>query len=170
MGTVGAVQHTIANLQKRNSDQLRTMLWSDEWLTVGLEAFHSRLVDGKRDAVRLYFESLELVSGKDNKAVAMWLASVGITNAELARDMLDMARRAMDAKDDDAYKLAKDLIRAKVQADPEERRRVMQEIFGMMDASAFDGPAPLVAVNGHGANGTNGHAANGNGHKNGVAK
>lgn len=164
MGTVGAVEHTIANLQKRNSEQLRSMLWSDEWLSVGLEAFHSRLAAGKRDAVRLYFESLEMVSGKGDKALAMWLASVGVTNAELARDMLDMARRAMDAKDDDAYKIAKDLIRAKVQADPEERRRVMQELFGMMDASAFDGPAPLVAVNGHG---TNGHAVNGNGHKNG---
>lgn len=162
MGSSSMIEYTISNLQKRNPEQLRTMLWSDEWLTVGLEAFHARLSGHKRDAVRQYFEMLEMVSGKGDKALAMWLASVGVTNAELARDMLDMARRAMDAKDDDAYKIAKDLIRAKVQADPDERRRVMQELFGMMDAGVVESPAPVAALNGH----ANGHA-NGNGHKNG---
>lgn len=169
MGSSNAIACTLENLHKRNPEALRELLWSDEWLTLGLEAFHARLSDHKRDAVKQYFQMLEMVSGKGDKALAMWLASVGVTNAELARDMLDMARRAMDAKDDDAYKIAKDLIRAKVQADPEERRRVMQELFGMMDASAFDGPAPLVAVSGHANGHTNGHAVNGNGHKNGGA-
>jgi hypothetical protein len=75
---------------------------------------------------------------KTEVSVALLIAErIGAKTVDDAERLIDSARRARDANADDAYRLAKDLVRTRIASDPVERRRVMQEIFGVMDVSAL---------------------------------
>ena len=72
-----------------------------------------------------------------------------------AERIMQQARRAREATEDDALRLAEELVSKRVKADPDYRRRSMQRIYGLMDASA-EPVAVVAALNGH-ANGNGAH-------------
>lgn len=139
---------TVLGLTARNPEALRAALWSDEWVEAGLAAFHARLVAQKRDALRLYLEAIEAVSGKNERAIVVFCASLGESDPERVRRMVELARSSEGSNETDAYRLAKQLVRERIMSDPAERRAAMQEIFGIMDATPYA----------NGANGNGGHA------------
>ena len=146
MGSAALVERTIESLQRRGSNELKRIFIEDPtWTELGLKAFKIRLKNAERDAVRCWLEIWGVIEGDQSKALLAWLSAQGVVNAELAQQMIALAKRAMESSDTDAYRLAKQLVRARVMADPDERRRVMQEIFGAMEV-------PASMTNGH-ANG-----------------
>lgn len=155
MGSAGMIHESIIALQNRRGEDFRELFRSDHWLKLGLTAFETRLARAERDAVRAWLECVEAVHGPENRAVLLLLGRYGLTDeTDLARK-LTLAAAAEDADATMAYRLAKQLVREKVLSDPVERRRVMQEIFGVLDVTEA---VPVAALNGH----ANGHA-NGNG-------
>jgi hypothetical protein len=106
--------------------------------------------------------------------VAGWLAStpqvnialliareIGVEDVSEATRLLGAARSALGTNADDAYRLAKQLVRTRVMSDPDERKRSMQEIYGLMDATP---ESHQRAGNGHsvasnGVTKPNGHAS-----------
>jgi hypothetical protein len=136
MGSAALIAETVRQLQRRDPEKLKEILSSDEWLGIALRAFKTRLENAERDAVRIYFEQYGLIEGDMNRALAQWLAAQGVESAQVAQAMIELAKRAMDSSERDAYRLAKELVRARVMADPDERRRAMQEIFGQMEIPA----------------------------------
>lgn len=85
-------------------------------------------------------------AGSAEKLLLAFLAAQGVTSLAEGVRCLQLAKRADGSTDTDAYRLAKQLVRARVMADPDERRRAMQEIFGAMEA-----PPMLTNGNGHAA-------------------
>jgi hypothetical protein len=135
IGTVG--ERVIAQMAKRTPDELRRALWSDEWIKAAMDALYARLLEAERDAVRLYFQALELIDGKETTAILVFCGSLGLSDPDQVRRMVELAKRADGSSETDAYRLAKELVRHRVMADPDERRRAMQEIFGIMDATVM---------------------------------
>jgi hypothetical protein len=150
MGAYGLTERTIAQLHRRSPEALREQLWSDEWLQLGLDGFKTRLANAERDAVRCFFEAIELVGSRDDAMLLAFLAGSGARDAEHARLLIARASSVEGVSDVDVYRMAKELVRARIMADPDERRRAMQEIFGLMDASET-GAAKANGGNGNGS-------------------
>jgi len=129
-------------LVKAGADLKHSIAKDPDWTRIGLEAFHTRLVNAERDAVRHWLEVQGLIHGDMNAALLAWLAARGIADAAKAEGLLAMAMRAQQSTERDAYTLAKELVRKRVMADPDERRRALQEIFGMMPVA----DAPMNAL------------------------
>lgn len=144
VGSNALIEATIASLQRKGKDSLREIFCDDDsddpesWTRLGLRAFKTRLANCERDATRQWLEIRRVIDGDMARALLGWLAAQGVTSVELASQLLTMARKAMDSTERDAYTLAKQLVRARVLADPDERRRVRQEIFGEMSAPMAD--------------------------------
>lgn len=143
-GSSTMVHDALMTLRDRSGEDFRALFRSDEWLKLGLEAFRVRLENHERDALRHWLECVGAVHGTENRAVLLLLGRYGlIDETDLARK-LDIARAAEDADASVAYRLAKQLVRERVLSDPQERRRAMQEIFGVMEV-------PAHLSNGHAA-------------------
>ncbi len=151
MGSSGMIEASISSLQQRRGEDFRELFRSDYWLNLGLSAFEARLKAHTRDAVRQWLECVEAVHGPENRAVLLLLGRYGLTDeTDLARK-LAMAQAAEDADATMAYRLAKTLVRERVLSDPVERRRAMQEIFGVLDVTAgsdLSSPSPHSSENG----------------------
>jgi len=149
---------TIADLRERSPEALRAVLFSDEWLERGMKCFAKRLDDGERDAMRLYFEAIGAVGSREQAIMAALLASLGVASLEAARDFVRRGQAVAEASSDDAYRLARQICRMKIQADPRERKRLLQELFGLLDVAEVEqviSELPPPATNGH----TNGNGA-----------
>ena len=142
----------------QDPEKIRAMLWGPEWVQLGMDAFKTRLRDAERDAVRLYFEALGVVSGREAAMVAAFLAGAGVRDETEGRRFIALGKRAEGATDFDSYRLAKQIVREHIAADPAERRRVMQELFGVVDSAEVvpQGSAVALASPQSHANGTNG--------------
>ena len=147
MGSSLVIAKTIAELERRDPDTLRQMLLSDDWLVVALEGFHARLRAHKRDAIRQYFEAIKLIGKQDQLSVSIVLSQhLGTKDQAESDRLLSAARRARESTPDDAFRIAKELVRQRIAKDPAERRRVAQELFGVMDVADV---VPAPALNGH---------------------
>jgi len=133
VGSALLIEETIRALQRKGAGELKRIFCEDDsWTELGLRAFKTRLENAERDALRFWLEIRGVIDGDMNRVLLAWLATQGISDAETARALLSLAKRAQDSSERDAYMLAKQLVRARVQADPDERRRARQEIFGEM--------------------------------------
>jgi len=94
--------------------------------------------------------------------VAGWLAStpqvnialliakeIGVEDVNESSRLLTAARNALGTNADDAYRLAKQLVRTRVMSDPEERVRSMQEIYGLMPNGVATASLQPHQTNGH---------------------
>lgn len=144
VGSNALIEATIASLQRKGKDALREIFCDDDsddpesWTRLGLRAWKTRLKNCERDATRQWLEIRRVIDGDTTRALLVWLASQGVESVELANNLLALAQRAVTSTERDAYTLAKQLVRARVLADPDERRRVRQEIFGEMSAPIAD--------------------------------
>ena len=114
----------------KDPDSLRRLLWHEDWLVYALQGFKARLKAGKRDAIRLYFEAVELVSSKRDAALIMICSDLGVKDIGEGKTLVGMAKRALGSTPDDAYSTAKRICRERIKADPTERIRLRQELFG----------------------------------------
>ena len=138
------IAQTVATMRDRRGEAFRELFRTDHWLQLGLKAFEMRLERGERDALRAWLECVEAVHGPENRAVILLLGRHGLADeGELARK-LEWAEAAEGADADMAYRLGKQIVRERVMSDPQERRRALQEIFGVLDVTQ-------IQTNGNGA-------------------
>ena len=138
------ISQVVATMRDRRGEDFRNLFRTDHWLKLGLRAFEIRLENAERDALRAWLECVEAVHGPENRAVLLLLGRHNLADeSELARK-LDLAAAADGADADMAYRLGKQIVRERVMSDPQERRRAMQEIFGVLDVTQ-------IQTNGNGA-------------------
>lgn len=163
MGSAAVIQNTIRELERRDPESLRQMLWSDDWLALGLQAFRTRLENAERDAVRMYLEAIGTLGPQGDRTIVMLLGSIGVSDAEEARRLVEVARSAEQA---DVAQLQQQWLSfgRTLMRDPRFRETAREVLFGELsalpEASSAEvvGDLPGSTMNGH----ANGHA-NGNG-------
>lgn len=90
-----------------------------------------------------------MLAMKAELSVAFLIAErVGVKDPAEAERLLDAANRARGASPDDTLRLAMRIVRERIMADPEFRRRSMQELYGLIDAPASVIAAPKANGNG----------------------
>lgn len=152
MGSAAVIRGAIAELERRDPEGLRQMLWSDEWLTLALTAFRTRLENAERDAVRAYFEAIKLLGPQSDSTIVMVLGNLGVTDADEARRLVAVAREAENA---DVGQLQQQWLTCgrRLMRDPRFRETAREVLFGERAALSSAEVVETVA-NGH----RNGHA------------
>lgn len=88
-----------------------------------------------------------MLAMKTEVSVAFLIAEqIGTKDPAEAKRLIEAAGRARQSGPEDAYRLAKQIVRDRIKADPDERRRAMQELFGLIDAEGLGGSLAGSAV------------------------
>lgn len=135
-GTRTLIRRSIEFLRDHKPDQFRALFADQEWMELALDAFRARLKAHERDAVRLYFEAMGWVGGRETTLILAFLGAHGVTNMDDAGRYLRLAKSADGATIEDARRTAVATLRGLMRADPSERKRLMQELFGLTEVAA----------------------------------
>jgi len=136
MGSASLIERSISRLHDDSPVDFRAMMADPDWMRLGLAAFKTRLEHAERDAVRLFFEAQGWVHGHETTLVLAFLGAHGVTSMADAERYLRLGKTADGTTIDDARRVAVSTLRGLMRADPSERTRLMQELFGMSEVAA----------------------------------
>ena len=135
-GSTTLLERTVSKLATDQPADFRAMMRDPDWMRLGLAAFKTRLENAERDAVRLFFEAQGWVHGHETTLVLAFLGAHGVTSMEDAERYLRLGKTADGTTIEDARRVAVSTLRGLMRADPSERTRLMQELFGMSEVAA----------------------------------
>jgi hypothetical protein len=124
------IERSIAGMAQRDAAAFRAIMWSDDWLALGMEAFRHRLELKTRDATRLYFEALGAVSSERDAAIVALLAALNLRDMAMLKAYVELARQAEGVTLADARRTAVATLRGILRANPLERTSLREELFG----------------------------------------